>query len=115
MNQNRNRDLSDKQWDILDILIPEPTARRDGRGRPWQPRRSVLNGILWVLRTGAPWSALPERYFSYQTCLNDYGDLHSIRPRVPTTGSGQAGSTVNNEQCGQLKNCKQTQAGANTE
>jgi transposase len=66
--QNRSRDLTDKQWSILDILIPEPTARGDRRGRPWKSRRSVLNGILWVLRTGAPWSALPERYPSYQTC-----------------------------------------------
>src|SRR5436190_1299634 len=39
-----------------------------GRGRPWKPRRSVLNGILWVLRTGAPWSDLPDRYPSYQIC-----------------------------------------------
>jgi len=29
---------------------------------------AVLNGILWVLRTGAPWYDLPERYPSYQTC-----------------------------------------------
>jgi len=67
-NRTCNRDLTDEQWRILDILIPEPTGRRDGRGRPWKPRRSVLNGILWVLRTGAPWSDLPERYPSYQTC-----------------------------------------------
>ena len=33
------------------------------------PRRiSVLNGILWVLRTGAPWHDLPKRYTPYQTC-----------------------------------------------
>ena len=49
-------------------LIPEPTPRRDGRGRPWKERRAVLNGILWVLRTGAPWADVPERYPSYQTC-----------------------------------------------
>jgi len=32
------------------------------RGRPWRNRLSVLNDILWVLRTGAPWANLPERY-----------------------------------------------------
>jgi len=37
-------------------------------GRPWKSRRSVLNGVLWVLRTGAPWADLPDRYPSYQTC-----------------------------------------------
>src|SRR5713101_9371901 len=62
------RELTDLQWLILDGVIPEPTRRRDGRGRPWKSRRSVLNGILWVLRTGAPWADLPERYPSYQTC-----------------------------------------------
>jgi transposase len=62
------RDLNDSQWEILDDLIPEPTLRKDGRGRPWKDRRAVLNGILWVLRTGAPWADVPERYPSYQTC-----------------------------------------------
>ena len=62
------RELTDLQWAILDALIPEPSRRKDGRGRPWKDRRIVLNGILWVLRTGAPWCDLPERYPSYQTC-----------------------------------------------
>ena len=62
------RDLADAQWDILDDLIPKPIRRGDGRGRPWKDRRAVLNGILWVLRTGAPWADVPERYPSYQTC-----------------------------------------------
>ena len=62
------RDLTDKQWTVPDGLIPKPIARDDRRGRPWKDRRAVLNGILWVLRTGAPWADLPERYPSYQTC-----------------------------------------------
>ena len=63
-----SRDLTDTQWAILDAIIPEPLRRRDGRGRPWRDRRTVLNGILWVLRTGAPWADVPDRYPSYQTC-----------------------------------------------
>jgi transposase len=47
-----SRDLTDLQWSILDDFIPEPARRNDGRGRPWKARRCVLNGILWVLRTG---------------------------------------------------------------
>jgi transposase len=66
--QHASRNLLDAQWTVLDPLIPEPKRRKDGRGRPWRPRRCVLNGILWVLRTGAPWADLPERYPSYQTC-----------------------------------------------
>lgn len=43
-------------------------TRPDGRGRPWRDRRNVLNGILWVMRTGAPWIDLPDGYPPYQTC-----------------------------------------------
>lgn len=49
-------------------MIPEPTPRKDGRGRPWRGRREVLNGVLYILRTGAAWADLPERYPPYQTC-----------------------------------------------
>jgi transposase len=62
------RDLTDEEWQSLDPLIPKPRRRPDGRGRPWKSRQSVLNGILWVLRTGAPWADLPDRYPSFQTC-----------------------------------------------
>lgn len=43
-------------------------ATKDHRGRPWKARRSVLNGILWVLRAGEPRADLPGHYHSYQTC-----------------------------------------------
>jgi transposase len=33
-----------------------------------EENRAVLNGILWILRTGAPWADLPDRYPLYQTC-----------------------------------------------
>ena len=62
------RDLTDAQWALLDPLIPEPQRRKDGRGRPWRDRREVLDGILFILRTGAAWADLPERYPPYQTC-----------------------------------------------
>jgi transposase len=61
-------DLTDAQWAVLSPLLPKPRLRRDGRGRPWRDPRDVLNGILWVMRTGAPWHDLPTRYPSYQTC-----------------------------------------------
>jgi transposase len=61
-------DLADEQWKLLEPLIPEPPRRKDGRGRPWRDPRDVLNGILWILRTGAPWKDLPDRYPPYQTC-----------------------------------------------
>ncbi len=60
-------DLSEAQWQAIQEFIPEDPIREDGRGRPWKDRRTVLNGVLWILRTGAPWKDLPPRYGSYQT------------------------------------------------
>ena len=60
-------DLTEAQWAKLKPLLV-PKRRSDGRVRPWRDARSVLNGILWVLRTGAPWHDLPDRYPPYQTC-----------------------------------------------
>jgi len=61
-------DLTDEQWSIIQPLIPEPPKRADGKGRPWRDARDVMNGILWVLRTGACWYDLPDRCLPYQTC-----------------------------------------------
>lgn len=66
--QERCVDLTDAQWDAIEPLVPKPPRRADGRGRPWRDPRDVLNGILWILRTGAPWKDLPGRYPPYQTC-----------------------------------------------
>src|SRR6201998_1963852 len=60
-------DLTYAPWAALDPLF-RPKRRTDGRGRPWQDTRAVLNGVLWILRTGAPWHDLPDRYPPYQTC-----------------------------------------------
>ena len=61
-------DLTDDQWHIIESIVPPEPRRSDGRGRPWKEARAVLNGILWILRTGAPWHDMPERYPPYQTC-----------------------------------------------
>ena len=60
-------DLTNEQWEIVSAILPPDRVRPDRRGRPWTDRRSVFNGILWILRTGAPWKDLPERYGKYQT------------------------------------------------
>ncbi len=62
-------DLTDEQWAIIEPLIPEEKRLKEPRrGRPWRDPRDVLNGVLWILRTGAPWQDLPERYPPHQTC-----------------------------------------------
>ena len=60
--------LTDKQWDKIKDLIPDGPKRPDGKGRPWRDKREVLEGILWILKTGAQWSQLPPIYPPYQTC-----------------------------------------------
>lgn len=65
-------DLTNEQWAVLDPLMGEMPRRADGRGRPWRSSREVLNGILWILRTGAQWADLPGRYPPYQTCHRRY-------------------------------------------
>lgn len=60
-------DLTEAQWQALRPLLASK-QRPDGRGRPWRDARAVLNGILWVLCTAAPWHDLPDRYPPYQTC-----------------------------------------------
>jgi transposase len=60
-------DLTEEQWKMVEKFIPADRRREDRRGRPWSERRKVFNGILWILRTGAPWQDLPARYGAYQT------------------------------------------------
>jgi len=52
-------DLTDRQWSRLEPLLP---PSRPWTGRPNDDHRRIVNGILWVLRTGAPWRDLPDRY-----------------------------------------------------
>ena len=54
-------ELSDRQWDRIASFFPHRT--HDGNvGHPFNDPRSLVNGILWMLHTGAPWRGLPERY-----------------------------------------------------
>ncbi len=64
----RGEELTDEQWAVLAPLIPEPPRREDKRGRPWRDTREVINGVLWILRSGARWQDLPDRFAPYQTC-----------------------------------------------
>src|SRR5688572_25207113 len=57
-------DLTDAQWTLIRPTLP-PHARR---GRPRADDRRTINGILWVLRTGARWADLPHWYGAASTC-----------------------------------------------
>jgi len=54
-------DLTEVEWRILRMLLPvERKPEKRGRGRPPADNRNIINGILWRLRTGAPWRDVPE-------------------------------------------------------
>ena len=69
MTYQRRHELTDAQWERLAPLLP---PQRPATGRPAKDHRTVLNGILWVLRTGAPWRDLPERYGPWQTVYSRF-------------------------------------------
>jgi transposase len=56
--------LTDEQWQRIEPLLPRKGTLR---GRPGKPHRRVLEGMLWVLRTGAPWRDLPSAYGPWNT------------------------------------------------
>ena len=59
-------DLTDAQWQRLQPLLPP--ERSGKKGRPFRPHRPLINGILRILRTGAPWRDLPGQYPPHGTC-----------------------------------------------
>ena len=65
----RRHELTDEQFARLAPLLP---AQRPATGRPNRDHRTVVNGILWRLKTGAPWRDLPERYGNWQTVYSRF-------------------------------------------
>src|SRR4051812_46318381 len=60
-------ELSDYEWTAIKPMLPNKP-----RGVPRVNDRRVLNGIFWVLRSGAPWRDLPETYGARTTCYNRF-------------------------------------------
>jgi transposase len=60
-------ELSDYEWTAIKPMLPNKP-----RGVPRVNDRRVLNGIFWVLRSGAPWRDLPETYGPRTTCYNRF-------------------------------------------
>jgi transposase len=60
-------ELTDHEWSAIKAMLPNKP-----RGVPRVNDRRVLNGILWVLRSGAPWRDLPRQFGPYTTCYNRF-------------------------------------------
>jgi transposase len=65
----RRRELTDEQWEKLCPLLP---PQKPKVGRPAQDHRLIINGILWVVRTGAPWRDLPDYYGPWSTVASRF-------------------------------------------
>ena len=62
-------EITDTAWERIAPLLP-PNGKRGGQ---WQEHRPIINGILWKLRTGAPWRDVPKRYGPHSTCADRLG------------------------------------------
>jgi transposase len=76
--------LTDEEWELIEDLFPEPKAT----GRPPANPRTILDGILWILRTGSQWRDLPAEFGAFQTVWryfdhwNANGTLNGILQRL---------------------------------
>jgi transposase len=73
----RRGEITDRAWEQIESLLPREGGKRGGQ---WRDHRTVINGILWKLRTGSPWRDLPEKYGPWQ--------------RPASTASTAGGATV---------------------
>ena len=70
MTSKKRYEITDDQWEMLEKYFP---GRQPGQlGRPRNDDRQMLNGILWIVRTGAPWRDLPERYGSWSSVYSRF-------------------------------------------
>ena len=66
----RRYELTDDEWNRVAPLLPPENSGK--QGRPSKCNRTILNGIVWIARSGAPWWDLPERYGSWQTVYSRF-------------------------------------------
>ena len=65
---HRRHDISERVWGNIEAHLP---GNKGSVGRPAADNREFINGVLWILRTGAPWRDLPP----------DYGDWKNTHRR----------------------------------
>ena len=121
-------ELSDSLWERIEPLLPQPKSRYRGRGknrkhiggRPVADRRKVMTGILYVLRTGCQWNALPKelgsgktahRYFQrwaragvflrmWQAGLTEYDELKGLAWKWQAADGAMTKAPLGGEQTG---------------
>lgn len=89
----RRHELSDAQYTLIAPYLPQRSGKA---GHPWHDHRTVLNGLLWKLHTGAQWRDIPARYGPWQTvydrCVRWWRDgtweriLQALQARLDSDG-----------------------------
>jgi len=69
----RRYELTDSEWERIAKYFPEKAEGTPGR--PTKPNRPIVNGIVWIARSGAPWRDLPERYGPWETVYTRFREL----------------------------------------
>jgi transposase len=64
-------ELTDAQWAIIAPFFPD-RYHEGAAGKPWKDHRTLVNGILWRLHTGAPWPDIPPRYGPWKTVYDRF-------------------------------------------
>ena len=95
-------ELTDHEWAAIKPMLPNKP-----RGVARVSDRRVLNGIFWVLRSGAPWRDLPETFGPYTTCYNRFVRWRraGVWSKIMNTLAGahdaaEAGTCRNPDHCG---------------
>jgi transposase len=92
-------ELTDEEWAAIKPMPPNKP-----RGVPRVNDRRVLNGIFWVLRSGAPWRDLPDNFGPYTTCYNRFVTVPlSLTSRSPPStdraGARRDGRNLQSVRC----------------
>lgn len=79
---SRRYELTDQEWQRISSLLPSETSGKPGR--PSKDNRLMLNAMIWLARSGAPWRDLPERFGPWESVYSrfrkwvDNGTLEEI-------------------------------------
>lgn len=93
-------DIPDEVWERLKVWLPERRPHRKG-GRPWNDDRRVMSGIVYRLKTGCQWDAIPKEFGSGNTCYDRFrewqeaGVFHMLHVEMVLFYDQQVGVDLN--------------------
>lgn len=94
------KDIPDEVWERLKVWLPERPRSRKG-GRPRNDDRRVMSGIVYRLKTGCQWDAIPREFGSGNTCYDRFrewqaaGVFHMLHVEMVLFYDQQVGVDLN--------------------